>query len=53
MLFGNQDHATIGMREGKEGLRKQALDVIRGVVKAEGGNPELVEAVYFTSFVMQ
>jgi len=53
LLFGNQAFATVGTREGKETLRKQALDAVRGVIKAEGGKPDLLEAVYFTSFVMQ
>jgi flagellar protein FliL len=53
LLFSNQDYTVIGTREGKEALRKQALETIRGVVKTEGGKPELVDAVYFTSFVMQ
>jgi flagellar protein FliL len=53
LLFGNQEYAAIGAREGKENLRKQALDTIRNIVKSEGGKPDLVEAVYFTSFVMQ
>ena len=53
LLFGNQRYEVIATREGKETLRKQALDVARHVVEQSGGKPERVEAVYFTSFVMQ
>jgi flagellar FliL protein len=53
LLFGNQTYAVIATREGKEQLRKQALNAVRNVIKSAGGKAELVEAVYFTSFVMQ
>jgi len=53
LLLGNQKYETLATREGKEKLRQQSLDVVRKVVKNAGGKPELVEAVYFTSFVMQ
>jgi len=53
LLFGNQRYEVIATREGKETLRKQALDVARHVVAQAGGTPDRVEAVYFTSFVMQ
>lgn len=53
MLFATQTYEGISAAEGKETLRKQALDTVRRVVKAEGGTPENVEAVYFTSIVMQ
>jgi flagellar FliL protein len=53
MLFGNQKYEVLSTREGKEALRKQALESVRGVISSAGGNPEHVEAVYFTSFVMQ
>jgi flagellar protein FliL len=53
LLFGNQRYEVIATREGKETLRKQALDAARHVVAQAGGKPEHVEAVYFTSFVMQ
>ena len=52
-LFGGQNSTELGTREGKENLRKQALDVVKAIVKNEGGKPDLVEAVYFTTFVMQ
>lgn len=53
LLFGNQKYAVIATREGKEQLRTQALNAVRKVVSSAGGKPERVEAVYFTSFVMQ
>jgi len=53
LLFGNQRYDVIATREGKETLRKQALDVARHVVEQAGGKADRVEAVYFTSFVMQ
>ena len=53
LLFGNQQVAEVSTREGKENLRAAALEVVRKIVTAEGGKPEEVEAVYFTSFVMQ
>jgi flagellar FliL protein len=53
LLLGNQNYATISSREGKEKLRLQSLDAVRKVVTGAGGKADQVEAVYFTSFVMQ
>ena len=53
LLFGNQKYATISTSAGKEKLRADALETVRKVVAGAGGKPELVEAIYFTSFVMQ
>ena len=53
MLFATQTHEGISAPEGKETLRKQALDAVRNVVGGEGGTAANVEAVYFTSIVMQ
>jgi flagellar FliL protein len=53
LLLGNQSYATISSREGKEKLRLQSLEAVRKVVVAAGGKADQVEAVYFTSFVMQ
>lgn len=53
LLFGGQKYPVISTREGKEELRKQTLAAVRKIVAAAGGKPEKVEAVYFTSFVMQ
>jgi flagellar FliL protein len=53
LLFGGQKYSVVSTREGKEQLRAQTLTAVRKVVAAAGGKPERVEAVYFTSFVMQ
>jgi flagellar FliL protein len=53
LLLGNQHYESISTREGKEKLREQALAAVRKVVTNAGGKGERVEAVYFTSFVMQ
>ena len=53
LLFGNQKYTVISTREGKESLRTQTLTAVRQIIAAAGGKPEKVEAVYFTSFVMQ
>ena len=53
MLFGNQKYEVVAQREGKEKLRMDALKSIRHVVETNGGKPESIENVYFTSFVMQ
>ncbi len=53
LLFGNQKYATISTSAGKEKLRGDALETVRKVVASSGGKPELVESIYFTSFVMQ
>jgi flagellar protein FliL len=53
LLFSNQKYAQLSSREGKEALRNQALESLRKVLAGAGGHPERLEAVYFTSFVMQ
>jgi flagellar protein FliL len=53
MILSNQTYASVSSAEGKEALRKRCLDAIRTIVKEMGGKPEKVEALYFTSFVMQ
>ncbi len=53
LLFGGQKYSVISTREGKESLRTQTLAAVRKIVAGAGGKPEKVEAVYFTSFVMQ
>ncbi|MGH8516468.1 MAG: flagellar basal body-associated FliL family protein [Panacagrimonas sp.] len=52
MLFGQQKPADLATRAGKEKLQQAALVEVRRVLQAETGKP-VVEAVYFTSFVMQ
>jgi flagellar protein FliL len=53
MLYSGQDNATLMSAEGKEKLRSQTLDVVRKVLNDEGAKGSQVEAVYFTSFVIQ
>lgn len=53
MILGNQSYATVSKLEGKEALRKQCLDAVRVVLKEIGADPNKLEALYFTSFVMQ
>jgi flagellar FliL protein len=53
MLFSSQDNATLMSADGKEKLRAGTLDVVRKVLNAEGSNGKAIEAVYFTSFVIQ
>lgn len=53
LLLGNQTYETISTREGKERLRSEALQAVARVIGEEGGEPEKVEQLYFTSFVMQ
>jgi flagellar protein FliL len=53
ILLANQKYSLIATPAGKEQLRADALTAIRKDVVQAGGDPKLVEAVYFTSFVMQ
>jgi flagellar FliL protein len=53
LLLGSQKVEDISTREGKEKLRSDALDAVRRILKSEGAESEKLEAVYFTSFVMQ
>lgn len=52
MLLGAQTVAEVNSREGKEALQKKVLAEIQRILKAETGKNG-VDAVYFTSFVMQ
>lgn len=53
VLFSSQDNATLMTTEGKEKLRQATLDIIRKNLNAEGTKGSQIEAVYFTSFVIQ
>ena len=53
ILFADQKYVTLSSPAGKEQLRANALAVIRKDLAQAGGDPNKVEAVYFTSFVMQ
>src|ERR1044072_1406321 len=53
MILSNQTYESVSTAEGKEALRTRCLDAIRTIVGEMGGKPAKVEALYFTSFVMQ
>lgn len=52
MLFSSQTTESVGTLEGKEALRDETLASIQDILETETGDPG-IEAVYFTSFVMQ
>ena len=52
LLFSSQTYEGVSTLEGKEALREEALEVVQGILEEETGDPG-IEAVYFTSFVMQ
>src|SRR3954471_11692632 len=53
LILGGQSYASVSTTEGKEALRSKCLDAVRVIVKELGGDPAKIEALYFTSFVMQ
>jgi len=53
LLLAGQSYESVATREGKEALRHRALEEVRAVVKAQGGDSAVIEDLYFTSFVMQ
>lgn len=53
MILGGQTYASVSTTEGKEALRTKCLDAARTIVREMGGEPTKIEALYFTSFVMQ
>lgn len=52
LLFSTQTYDTVSTLEGKESLREESLEVVQQILEEETGDPG-IEAVYFTSFVMQ
>ncbi|HEY9051342.1 MAG TPA: flagellar basal body-associated FliL family protein [Gammaproteobacteria bacterium] len=52
LLLGGKQYHEINNREGKRRLSQDAINEIQRVLK-EAGAPSAVEALYFTSFVMQ
>ncbi|NOX76113.1 MAG: hypothetical protein GXP17_05760 [Gammaproteobacteria bacterium] len=52
LLFSSQTYDSVSTLEGKETLREEALEVVQQILEEETGDPG-IEAVYFTSFVMQ
>ncbi|HTV78772.1 MAG TPA: flagellar basal body-associated FliL family protein [Steroidobacteraceae bacterium] len=53
LLFSNQKASDLATNDGKEKLRAAALEAVRKVLAANEGKPEKVDAVLFTTFVMQ
>jgi flagellar FliL protein len=53
LLFSNQKATDLATNDGKERLRAAALIAVRKVLAENDGKPEKVDAVLFTSFVMQ
>lgn len=53
LLLSNQQYTALATAQGKEQLRQRALEAVRAVATREGADPGKIEAVYFTSFVMQ
>jgi flagellar FliL protein len=53
MILSGQNYASVSSNEGKEALRARCLEAVRTIVKDMHGKPEKIEALYFTSFVMQ
>ena len=53
MILSGQSYASVATSEGKEALRDKCLEAVRAIVQEMQGDPAKVEALYFTSFVMQ
>ncbi|HEU4780687.1 MAG TPA: flagellar basal body-associated FliL family protein [Steroidobacteraceae bacterium] len=53
LILGGQNYDSVSKIEGKEALRQRCLESVRTVVQESGGSSVKVEALYFTSFVMQ
>ncbi len=51
-LFGSQTYENVSTLDGKEKLRTAALTALQKILEEETGEPG-IEALYFTSFVMQ
>lgn len=52
LLFGSQTHDKVNTLKGKEELRQLALTEVQKILEEETGDAG-IEALYFTSFVMQ
>lgn len=53
VILGSQSYDAINSREGKEALRKQIVGAVNKIVRQSAGVKKKLQAVYFTSFVMQ
>jgi len=52
LLLGGKQYHEINTREGKRALSQEAIVAIQDILKSVG-EPSSIEALYFTSFVMQ
>ncbi len=52
LMLGGKQYHEINTREGKRALSQEAIQVMQDVLK-NVGEPHSIEALYFTSFVMQ
>jgi flagellar FliL protein len=53
MILSGQSYELVSSAEGKEALRQKCLEAARAIVAEMNGDPAKVEALHFTSFVMQ
>jgi flagellar FliL protein len=53
MILSGQNYASLSTTDGKEALRTKCLEAARAIVRELQGDPTKIEALYFTSFVMQ
>lgn len=53
MLFSSSDYEALLAAEGKEALRARAIDSLNARLAELGVGDNGIEAIYFTSFVMQ
>ena len=54
MLFASQTNATVGSQDGKEAIRRDALEEIRTILEREERIPrESVLEVFFNNFIVQ
>ncbi len=52
MLFSAQSDESISSQDGKEALRKEALEAVREVIKKEDQTEGVVD-LYFNAFLIQ
>jgi len=52
LLLGGKQYHEINTRDGKRALSEEAIQVIKDILES-AGEPNSIEALYFTSFVMQ
>ena len=53
LLFSRQSEETVNSLDGRERLRKQALEEIKSILRAEEKTKKGVEDLFFTNFVVQ